>query len=81
LSLLLSQLHKTSGVQVWRGSAVATTATRILAFGWTFYLVMVWTFCLDYGLNSFLGTLALERDTISWLAIGFKVCFQNYFVC
>jgi hypothetical protein len=36
LSLLLSQLHKTSGAQVWRGSVAATAATRILDFGWTF---------------------------------------------
>jgi hypothetical protein len=66
----------------WRGSAAATTATGILAFGygWTFYLVMIWTFCLGYGLDSLLGTLALERDMLSWLAIGFKFCFRNYFV-
>jgi hypothetical protein len=42
---------------------------------------MVWTFCLSYGLDSFLGTLYLERDTLSWLAIGFKVFFWNYSVC
>jgi hypothetical protein len=37
--------------------------------------------CLGYGLDSLLGMLALERDTLSWLAIGFKVFFQNYSVC
>jgi hypothetical protein len=37
-------------------------------------LVMVWNFFLCYGLDYFLSTLALERDMLSWLAIGFKVC-------
>jgi hypothetical protein len=36
LSLLLSQLHKTSGAQVWRGNAATTVAIGILAFGSTF---------------------------------------------
>jgi hypothetical protein len=31
---------------------------------------MVWTFCLGYGLDYLLATLALERDTLSGLAIG-----------
>jgi hypothetical protein len=38
-------------------------------------------FLLGYGLDSLPGMLALERDTPYWLAIGFKVCFQNYSVC
>jgi hypothetical protein len=55
----------------WRGSAAATTPTRILAigYGWNFYLVMVWNFCLGYGLDSLLGMLALEKDALPWLAI------------
>jgi hypothetical protein len=32
---------------------------------------MVWTFFLGYGLDSLLGMLALDRDMISWLDIGF----------
>jgi hypothetical protein len=36
LTLLLSQLRKTSGAQVWREIAVAAVATQILSFGWTF---------------------------------------------
>jgi hypothetical protein len=38
LSFTLSQLHKTSGVQVWRGTAavVAATATGISVLAWTF---------------------------------------------
>jgi hypothetical protein len=35
-------------------------------------LVMVWTFCLGYGLDSLLGALALERSMLPWLAIGSK---------
>ena len=31
-----SQLHKTSGVQVWRESATASAATDILVLVWTF---------------------------------------------
>ena len=60
---------KTSSAQVWRGSAVPATAstTGILVFG--------------YGLEFLLGMLGLERDTLPWLAIGFKICFKNYFVC
>ena len=67
MSLLLSQLHKTSGVQVWRGSATATAAAGILSFGWTL--------SLGYGLDSLLGMLALERGTLPWLAIGSRVFF------
>jgi hypothetical protein len=40
----------------------------LLVMVWTFCLVMVWILCL---------VLALERDTLSWLAIGFKVCFSR----
>jgi hypothetical protein len=35
-------------------------------------LVMVWNFCLGYGLDSLLGALALERRMLPWLAIGSK---------
>jgi hypothetical protein len=51
----------------WRGSAAATTTTQIFYFG--------------YGLDYVLVTLALERDTLSWLATSFKVFFRNYYVC
>jgi hypothetical protein len=68
LTLLLSQLHKTSGAQVWRGSAAATAATGILDFGWTFS----W---LWFGLSAWfwlflLGALPLEKGALPWLAIG-----------
>jgi hypothetical protein len=63
LSLLLSQLHKTSGAQVWRGSAAVVSATRILAFGYGLeFLLGLWLFLL--------GALALERGALPWLAIG-----------
>ena len=67
MSLLLSQLHKTSGAQVWRGSVVAAATTSIFAFGWTFFgygldfLLDLWLFVL--------GALALEKGTLPWLAI------------
>jgi hypothetical protein len=41
---------------------------------------MVWTFCLGYGLDSLLGTLALEKSMLPWLAISSRVCVQNYSV-
>jgi hypothetical protein len=41
LSLSLSQLHKTSGAQVWRGAAAAAAATGISVLAWTFSLVMI----------------------------------------
>ena len=44
MTLIHSQLHKTSGAQIWRRSA---TTTGILAFGWT------WS--LGYGLDFLLG--------------------------
>jgi hypothetical protein len=49
------------------GEGVAATATGILVFG--------------YGLEFMFGMLALERDTLPWLAIGFRICFQNYSIC
>ena len=77
MTLTHSQLHKTSGAQVWRGSAAATAATGILAFGWTWSLGNGLDFLLGLWLF-FLGVLALEKGVLPWLAIGF---FQNYFVC
>ena len=64
MALTHSQLHKTSGAQVWRGS---TAATGILAFGWTLgygldFLLGLWLFLL--------GALALEKGVLPWLAIG-----------
>jgi hypothetical protein len=53
-------LHKTSGAQVWRGSAVATTAIGILAFGWTWSLDYGLEFLLNFWLV-FLGALPLEK--------------------
>jgi hypothetical protein len=65
---------KTSGAQVWRGSAVVATATRILVFGYGLdFLIWLW-------LGISFGMLPLERDTLPWLAIGFNIDFQNYFV-
>jgi hypothetical protein len=59
LILTHSQLHKTSGSQVWRGSA-----TRILDFSWTWsigygldFLLGLWIF--------FLGALPLEKCVLS----------------
>jgi hypothetical protein len=34
-----------------------------------------------YGLEYLLGTLDLERDTLTWLDNGSSDCFQIYFVC
>ena len=34
----------------------------------------------DYGLDFLLGTLALERGTLPWLAIGSSDLFRNYYV-
>jgi hypothetical protein len=75
LTLTHSQLHKTSGAQVWRGSAAATAATGFwilvglsLGYGLEF-LLGLWLF--------FLGVLPLEKGVLPWLAIGF---FQNYSV-
>jgi hypothetical protein len=68
LSLSLSQLHKTSGAQVWRGIAAATVATGILV-----WLGLYLGYGLDFllGLWLFLlGALALEKGALPWLAIG-----------
>jgi hypothetical protein len=67
LSHSLSQLHKTSGAQVWRGAAVAAAATGILVLAWTFSwlyfgISMVWNF--------FLGALAWrEVCYLGWLLV------------
>jgi hypothetical protein len=59
---------RTSGAQVWRGSAVATVTIGILVMVWTFYLVY-WLF--------FLGALPLEKGAIAlvgyWSASYFSV--------
>ena len=68
MTLTHSQLHKTSGAQVWRGSAVATPATGILDFGWNWYLGYGLDFLLGIWLF-FLGALALEKGVLLWLAI------------
>jgi hypothetical protein len=78
LSYSLSQLHKTSGVQVWRGNAAtsAATITGILVLDWTFswlWFVLSLGYGLDFllGLWLFLlGALALEKGVLPWLAIG-----------
>ena len=70
MSLLLSQLHKTSGAQVWRGTvaAVAATATGILVWlglslGYGLYFLLgLWLFLL--------GALALEKGVLHWLVIA-----------
>jgi hypothetical protein len=62
LSLLFSQLHKTSGAQVWRGSAATAAATGIFAFGWTFS----W---LWFGLSAW-SLVILSWCALPWLAIG-----------
>jgi hypothetical protein len=60
LTLTHSQLHKTSGVQVWRGSA---TTTGISDFGWTWYLGYVLDFLLGLWLL-FLGALPLDKGVL-----------------
>jgi hypothetical protein len=45
------------------------------------FSVLAWTISLGYGLDFLLGKLALERGTPPWLAIGSRVCFQNYSLC
>ena len=80
MSLSLSQLHKTIGVQVWRGSATAVAATRIFAFGWTFSWLW-FGLSLGYGLDFLLvfwlfllGALPLEKGALPlvgyWSATG-----------
>jgi hypothetical protein len=72
LTLTHSQLHKTSGAQVWR-SAAATTATGILAFGWTWSLGYGLDFLLGFCLF-LLGALPLEKGVLAlvgyWSATG-----------
>jgi hypothetical protein len=63
---------RTSGVHDWRRAAVAAVVT------WSLVMVGI---SLGYGLDFLLGTLALERGMLPWLAIGSRVCFQNYSVC
>jgi hypothetical protein len=69
LTLTHSQLHKTSGVQIWRGSAVAT---EILAFGWTWSLGYGLDFLLGFWLY-LLGALPLEKGALAlvgyWSAV------------
>ena len=60
MTLTHSQLHKTSGVQVWRGSAAAT---GILAFGWTWSLGYGLDFMIGFWLL-FLGALPLEKGAL-----------------
>jgi hypothetical protein len=71
LTLTHSQLHKTSGAQVWRGGS--TTATGILAFGWTWPLGYGLDFLLDFWLF-LLGVLPLEKGALAlvgyWSATG-----------
>jgi hypothetical protein len=73
LTLTHSQLHKTSGAQVWRGSAAATAATGILAFGWTWSLGYGLDFLLGFWLF-LLGALPLEKGALPlvgyWSATG-----------
>ena len=64
MTLTHSQLHNTSGVQVWRGSAVAAATTGILDF--------VWTWSLGYGLDFLIGfclfllvVLPLEKGALA----------------
>jgi hypothetical protein len=64
LTLTHSQLHKTSGAQVWRGSAAATAATGILAFGWTWSLGYGLDFLLGFWLF-LLGALPLEKGALA----------------
>ena len=73
MTLTHSQLHKTSGAQVWRGSAVVAIATGILAFGWTWSLGLGLEYFLGFWLF-LLGALPLEKGVIAlvgyWSAIG-----------
>jgi hypothetical protein len=70
LSYSLSQLHKTSGAQVWRGTAAAV---QLLQLAFRFWLGLSLGYGLDFllGLWLFLlGALALEKGVLPWLAIG-----------
>jgi hypothetical protein len=66
LTLTHLQLHKTSGVQVWRGSAAAAT-------GFWFLVGLSLGYGLDFLLDLWLfllSALALEKGVLPWLAIG-----------
>jgi hypothetical protein len=70
LLLSLSQLHKTSGVQVWRGTVGAVVA---IATGIWFWIGHSLSYGLDFLLDLwlfFLGVLALDKGSLPWLAIG-----------
>jgi hypothetical protein len=62
LILLLSQLHKTSSAQVWRGSEVAVAATGILDFGCTFSQLWFVLFAWSLVILSWCASLG-ERST------------------
>jgi fatty acid desaturase len=64
LTLIHSQLQKTSGEQVWRGSTVAIVATGILVFGWTWSLSYGLEFLLGFWLFLF-GALPLEKGALT----------------
>jgi hypothetical protein len=51
---------KTSGAQVWRGSAVAATTTRILVFGYGLdFLIWLW-----FGLSVWYASLGERYTTL-----------------
>jgi hypothetical protein len=68
LTLTFSQLHKISGVKVWR-SAVAAPATGILTFGWTWSLGYGLDFLLGFWLF-LLGVLPLEKGALALVGYG-----------
>jgi hypothetical protein len=55
---------RTSGAQVWRGSATSTVATGILDFGWTWSLGYGLDFPISFWLF-LLGALPLEKCALS----------------
>jgi hypothetical protein len=71
----LSQMHKPSGAQVWRGAAVAATTTGIFGFGLEFILVMVWNFSwLWFGLYSWYASSRERYSTlVGYWFYGFLV--------
>jgi hypothetical protein len=73
VTLTHSQLHKTGGAQVWRGSAAATSATGILDIGWTWSLGYGLDFLFGFWLF-LLGVLPLEKGALAlvgyWSATG-----------
>jgi hypothetical protein len=77
LSPHLSQLHKASGAQVWRGVVVVVAA---IGKFW-FWLGLSFGYGLEFLLGRWLfllGALALERGMLPRLAISPKVFIQNY---